>query len=300
MNSIRFPQSHDFDDFDDEEFAREWAAGRESIGGSAPAKETAPEGWVNQPATAGPEGDAGVGDAVEGNASEAASGDMFAATWVSDSADVPEASPADADPGRDDRYHYFEQVEYGEGVGDGDSPEGSSTAETPSGPVVGVVGLTGAAAAALAAAEAWFVAGSAVAGAHAVVADEVGYQPAPDASFDADDDLALPSPAVETDPDLPTVIDATDLPPEATTAGDEPDPASTPHDAQTDVTAAEAEGCGQSAAALAARGLEGDGGGHVAEGLLHADDHALETNDAAEVLELRTHWRCRHQISPLE
>jgi hypothetical protein len=79
-----------------------------------------------------------------------------------------------------------------------------------------------------------------VAGAHAVVADEVGYQPAPDASFDADDDLALPSPAVETDPDLPTVIDATDLPPEATTAGDEPDPASTPHDAQTDVTAAEA------------------------------------------------------------
>ena len=181
-----------------------------------------------------------VGDAVEGTASEAASGDMFAATWVGDSADVPEASPADADPGRDDRYHYFEQVEYGEGVGDGDSPEGSSTAETPSGPVVGVVGLTGAAAAALAAAEAWFVAGSAVAGAHAVVADEVGYQPAPDASFDADDDLALPSPAVETDPDLPTVIDATDLPPEATTAGDEPDPASTPHDAQTDVTAAEA------------------------------------------------------------
>ena len=93
MNSIRFPQSHDFDDFDDEEFAREWAAGRESIGGSAPAEETALEGWVNQPATAGPEGDAGVEQADQWVAGDAGVvGDLRGS--VSVSATHPPGSPA--------------------------------------------------------------------------------------------------------------------------------------------------------------------------------------------------------------
>ncbi len=179
MNSIRFPQSQNFDDFDDEEFAREWAAGRDAVqstafagrvGSDEPSQERGVVSAASaaSPASAPEFAAAWVGQSDDTEVAAAAvptEEHGFAAQWVGESADpVPAdaAEPRDAhdesvqvDDDLRERYAYFEQVEYDEVPAEQE--------HTPA-----VAALAGA-------------------GATAMVDSEPGYQPAPAEAAEAPD-----------------------------------------------------------------------------------------------------------------
>lgn len=127
MNNIRFPQSQNFDDFDDEAFAREWAEGREAIAARFATQ------W------AGDSADEATESAQESESS-------FAHQWVGDDDDdptsahrsgfAPEWTGSDAAPlaasesvSPEERYGYFEGVEYDEVEADGQGDDVAGPAD---------------------------------------------------------------------------------------------------------------------------------------------------------------------------